>query len=780
MQGFSLEFIVQWFHSQTGRGGVVILSLAIFASVVALFLKQSKKLGVKKVSIIYSIGAILIVGLNYTTVNLSVNSNVEPKKIKVEQSFDDYQSRLNRNYKKGNSAVENPAEENVTEVRWLEDVFIPMFYWCFGAAIFLYLLRAHPEFFSPSRLRKSMIFKKWVRPDRSKSNELGSGDFASTAQIKAWTMPHDKYDTVLSATDLRNSEGIVVKKGDLIIPSAQRNRHILIIAKTGSGKTTKMILPILYNDCICPHRSTIIIDSKQEMWSKLSGLVKHHAPDKNVFLFNPLDTLRSLSWNILSKVENDTDCKLIANSVIMATDEPQAKADSPFFRNSALQVLNGLMVGLMNDPDEKLSMPRIHQLINQGMHSLCDWLDAHPKAIRTTKSFVDLARSGSQNADTIMSELSMRLQAWDLVAIRSSTWVNEIDIERIIKEPSLFVVELRESELRMLRPLANVIVVELLRYLTKYAEECPGQSLPRPVGFVIDEFASALGRLPDIHIKLNTLRSRNVSIVAAIQSIGQIKGNYGEDWESVLSGFSTKIFMPSLDFTDSEWASKESGIMTVRYQTSSKGTNRKVTENFSNNNASINEQIQQRAVLTPDEIGRPAESQATFFLPETPVFQGHLVPYYKIPHMAKDIEMFSKLSMEVKLRTGPMEYEEVAAPVVEKKEQVANQQQVTSSNVTPIAQAANSEPQLWITLEELKNQSLDWENTKGDAKKWWEAFEEENKTRIALVLKVAQEIASRNATITDFFLAYVYSNTDNIQATLAYLDYTLHMKQARA
>ena len=97
----------------------------------------------------------------------------------------------------------------------------------------------------------------------------------------------------------------------------------------------------------------------------------------------------------------------------------------------------------------------------------------------------------------------------------------------------------------MLRPLANVIVVELLRYLTKYAEECPGQTLPRPVGLVVDEFASALGRLPDIHIKLNTLRSRNVSVVAAIQSIGQIKGNYGEDWESVLSGFSTCLLYTS-------------------------------------------------------------------------------------------------------------------------------------------------------------------------------------------------------------------------------------------
>jgi hypothetical protein len=47
------------------------------------------------------------------------------------------------------------------------------------------------------------------------------------------------------------------------------------------------------------------------------------------------------------------------------------------------------------------------------------------------------------------------------------------------------------------------------------------------------------------------------------------------------------------------------------------------------------------------------------------------------------------------------------------------------------------------------------------------------------VLKVAQEIQKRGATITDFFLAYVYSNTDNIQATLAYLDYTMHMKVAQ-
>ncbi len=74
-------------------------------------------------------------------------------------------------------------------------------------------------------------------------------------------------------------------------------------------------------------------------------------------------------------------------------------------------------------------------------------------------------------------------------------------------------------------------------------------------------------------------------------------------------------------------------------------------------------------------------------------------------------------------------------------------------------------------LERVKKE-LDWPNTTGSARKWWEAFENENRTRTALVLRVAEELLVRKATITEFFLAYVYSNCDNIQGNLLYLDYT--------
>jgi ATP-dependent Clp protease ATP-binding subunit ClpX len=88
-----------------------------------------------------------------------------------------------------------------------------------------------------------------------------------------------------------------------------------------------------------------------------------------------------------------------------------------------------------------------------------------------------------------------------------------------------------------------------------------------------------------------------------------------------------------------------------------------------------------------------------------------------------------------------------------------------------------SKGQILKALEAVKNQALGWDQTSGSARKWWEAFENENRQRPALVLTLAEELKWRKATITEFFLAYVYSNTDNIQANLHYLDYTRLKKE---
>jgi hypothetical protein len=88
----------------------------------------------------------------------------------------------------------------------------------------------------------------------------------------------------------------------------------------------------------------------------------------------------------------------------------------------------------------------------------------------------------------------------------------------------------------------------------------------------------------------------------------------------------------------------------------------------------------------------------------------------------------------------------------------------------PRAGAADAPADVEAKLTKLKAE-IGYADLKGSAKKWWDAFESENKGRGSLVLSLAQRLADRKATITEFFLAYVYSDSDNIQANLHYLDY---------
>ncbi len=74
-------------------------------------------------------------------------------------------------------------------------------------------------------------------------------------------------------------------------------------------------------------------------------------------------------------------------------------------------------------------------------------------------------------------------------------------------------------------------------------------------------------------------------------------------------------------------------------------------------------------------------------------------------------------------------------------------------------------------IDTLKNDALQWNDTSDGAGKWWKQFEKDNSNRPSLILRLVEELAARKATINEFYLACVYSNTDNLQANLHYLDY---------
>ena len=74
-------------------------------------------------------------------------------------------------------------------------------------------------------------------------------------------------------------------------------------------------------------------------------------------------------------------------------------------------------------------------------------------------------------------------------------------------------------------------------------------------------------------------------------------------------------------------------------------------------------------------------------------------------------------------------------------------------------------------IESLKVATLDLPNSSEGAAKWWNEFEKDNSQRPSLVVRLLEELQKREVTLNEFYLACIYSNTDNLQANLHYLDY---------
>ena len=100
---------------------------------------------------------------------------------------------------------------------------------------------------------------------------------------------------------------------------------------------------------------------------------------------------------------------------------------------------------------------------------------------------------------------------------------------------------------------------------------------------------------------------------------------------------------------------------------------------------------------------------------------------------------------------------------------IADAQSLTNTQGLP-------EEEIYTALKKVK-QEIEWDQTTGSARKWWDGFEQENQHRPALILQLAEELKSRKTSISEFFMTYVYSNTESIQANLYYLDHSRLKKE---
>lgn len=551
---------------------------------------------------------------------------------------------------------------------------------------------------------------------------------------------------------------------DFRVSDEVRSQHLLIVGPTGSGKTTCFHWPLLAEDVRDTQRTVIAVDVKGEMHGTLAAMTKRFRRKKPKVI-NFADAARSLGWCVVNRDLTPNEAFEIAYGYCHAAEIRASSHDSIYFLNNSIQLLAGLLLALARDPNERPCIARVREIVLLPHKAFLAWLKEHG-SIAELASFQSFLDTGSHNAATVLSDLTMRLAAFMDENLQATTSHDEFRFASLIDDPQVVLIEIGEANIEELRPLLNVFFTHAFNTFLRLADRYPKSRLPRPVCFHFDEFASALGKIPDFEKRANTLRSRNVQIVASVQSIGQIRHVYDSAANVVLAAFRTKVFFPGVERADAEYASQLSGVTTVANVTSElcagEGALIMAKQNVS---------AAARSLLLPDEIASPPVHFAlgglvTWFLPGVPPFQAWMRPCYEQdelgPFFRRDPE--DRRTGSTPLRRTPLRYSKDAPPAVAAVAQPVEEVGFTDTR-------GWNDSRCWELVNELRAR-CGWEQTTGSARKWWTDFEGESKTNPRVVIRVLEELVKRKATITEFFLAFVYSQTANIQANLHYLDYT--------
>lgn len=606
-------------------------------------------------------------------------------------------------------------------------------------------------------------------PSRAETPLFGNARRAQAADLTRYlTEPEDEPAGVLRDASLLvehpnggELEGLF--KRDFYLPAEIRRRNVAIIGQIGSGKTQELIMPLAISDIADPTCSAIIVDFKGDVESKIAPFMKQFRPRQRACVINFTNRRRTThGWNPFA-VNNDSESALDdAMSFSAASHDAEQDQDSPFWDGSAARWIAALMFRL-RDRYDQVCPADVYRSLELDRTTLLRLLK-EGSSVPFAAGVASFLESGSHNAETVLATAQMYYRIFQDPDMASVTSADEFRFETIFKRPTIVVLEVAQKDVARLRPLLNLFFLQLFREAARFAATQRSCRLPVPLNLHLDDFAAAMGRIPEMGQHLNLARSSDVRVTAAVQSLAQIEHFYRSEAESVISGFSTYILKSPVSLKDAEWASKHSGMSTVEEVN--------VVEELDEESGEWKPTTRTvkpvaRRVLLPEEIRQGPEHflfgrAATVILPDVPVFQAWFRPAYDTPGIAEAMAEAMSKPRRKSLRRKPLEWQ---GPPID----LPSAGGFTDTRGLPDAKITE--------LIERTKEKLEWDKTTGSARKWWTAFEEENQHRLGLVLRLAEELAHRKATIVEFFLAYVYGNSDNIQASLHYLDYSRLKKE---
>ena len=387
------------------------------------------------------------------------------------------------------------------------------------------------------------------------------------------------------------------------------NGHKVVIGSSGAGKSATLVKNLIYQT-ILRGESIVVTDSKGDLYADTAKLAKKKGYTVRILNLKTNELKNSDGCDFLKMLaDDDIKAGVLAETIIKNTEDGE-RLD--YWAKNELNYVKALLLYVStNQALKKAGRATLAEVFNltsskslDEVHEMFGLLDPEHPAMAPYHIF---AQAEPKIQAQIVNGLGIRLQVLANKWAKRVVSADEIDLIAPMKKKCIYFVTISDTEttFKFLATLFfSELFIELCNYFDYQSQKCRKTGTPvpcLPVNFILDEYANT-GAIPEMDVKIATVRSRQIGITIILQDKGQLDEMYGDNLSnSILNNMSIKILLKTTDMKTAKYFSDLLGVQTIRVE--NRGYQENVTDVFhTKGEYKVSEGSGKRNLENPDEL----------------------------------------------------------------------------------------------------------------------------------------------------------------------------------
>lgn len=423
--------------------------------------------------------------------------------------------------------------------------------------------------------------------------EYGSARWGTRKDIQPFINPDFKQNVILTQTERLTMESRPKN------PKYARNKNVLIIGGSGSGKTRFFIKP----NVLQFHSSYVLTDPKGELLSSCGTALLRN--QYLVRVLNVVNMKKSMKYNPFHYIHSEKDILKLVTALI-ANTKGEGKAGDEFWTKSETLLYTALIGYIHYEaPEEEQNFNTLLEMLNSMevreddedfenavdiMFKRLEKKDPEHFAVRQYKKF---KMAAGKTLKSILISCGARLAVFDIKELRQLTEYDELGLDTIGDRKTALFLIMSDTD-PTFNFLIGLVYTQLFNLLCEKADDVYGGRLPVHVRCLIDEMAN-IGQIPNLEKLIATIRSREISACLVLQTQSQLKAIYKDNADTITGNCDSKVFLGGTEPTTLKELSEALGKETIDLYNTGENRGRETSH-------SLNYQKTGKELMTRDEL----------------------------------------------------------------------------------------------------------------------------------------------------------------------------------